>query len=250
MLRAIYSYTAGFLSIVFFGLLVLFIGPLQALFLNRWPHHGRFIPIAQRIRRIWADFLLKLFGIRLKVSGAGSRYCPSPSGFVIVSNHQSALDILVFLSLFHSNVAFLAKKELLQIPLFGWGAWLSGTVYIDRRKGRENRASLATVEKTLKNGGSVIIYPEGTRSVGGELLPFKRGAFVTAIAMQAPILPICIKNSWKLLPKKTARFRPGEIEVVIEEPILSAGMGKEDRFRLAEMARERIAKHLDPSPKS
>lgn len=246
------AYTVFFavLSVSFFGFFALILCPLQALLMNRWPQKGRFIPVGQVIRRLWALSLLKPHCVKIDIEGPGAKLLPDPKGMVIVSNHQSALDILIHLASFHKNVAFFAKKELLRVPLFGWAAWLVGTVYIDRSKGIRNRESLGVLEKTLRNGGSVLIYPEGTRSKNAELLPFKRGAFVTAITLGRPLLPVCVIDSWKLMPKKAASIRSGRVRMYVGEPVPTEGLTQEDRFELAERLRNEISKHLDTQSNS
>lgn len=227
------------------GGFVLIAASIQAASRGLWPHRGDLIPLGLATRRSWARLLLFFHGIELRVSGPGREFLNSSEAFVIVSNHQSALDILALCCGVTKPFAFLAKRELLVIPVFGWAAWLAGTVYIDRKRGANDGKALSAVRRVLESGGSISVFPEGTRSFDGQLLPFKRGAFVMALETQKRILPITIRNSHALMPKKSLVIRPGLIELVVDEPISTLGLTSEARFPLASQVQSIIAKRLD-----
>jgi 1-acyl-sn-glycerol-3-phosphate acyltransferase len=193
--------------------------------------------------------MLKSHGLSIKVEGPGAQIIESLRSAVFVSNHQSAVDILAHVMILPANAHFVAKKELFWIPVFGWGARVVGTIFIDRKKGaREN--SLKGVTAQLKEGNSVILYPEGTRSPDGQLKDFKRGAAVMAIEAQVPIVPMTIFNSGKLCPKKGLSIAPGEIRIYIDEPIETKNLTEEDRFVLTSKLHQIIENRLLHPPQS
>lgn len=202
------------------------------------------------LRYLWSKYTLKFHSIELVVDGPGKACLSDSEAYIMVMNHQSALDIFANGYMTEKPFAFFSKKELLMIPLFGWAAWLAGTVYIDRKRGAGDEAALKALEKSLSAGASVLLYPEGTRSFNGELLNFKRGAFVMAIKLNRAVLPMTILDSYKLCPKKSWSMKPGRIHLWVDEPISTAGMSETDRFQLAERVREQIAKNLDREPES
>jgi len=187
--------------------------------------------------------MLALTGIRTKVSGPGLDSLRSQRGAIIVANHQSLLDIPAMFKHCPPNLSFIAKKELASIPIFGWAAFIVGTIFIDRAKGAQNE-SLSDIVRHLQSGLNIFIFPEGTRSTTGRLAPFKRGAFVFAIQAQAPIVPVTIINSRERLPKKTWKISPGEIEIVVHSPIATTGLSPDHRHDLSAKVHGVIAESL------
>jgi len=118
------------------------------------------------------------------------------------------------------QLRWIAKRELMLIPFFGWAMWASGHIVVDRANRAKAMASLRVARERVRGGISVVIFPEGTRGTGGELLPFKRGGFLLASKTDAPIVPVTIKGSGRLLPKGDWRFRSGQVEVIVSEPIV------------------------------
>ena len=142
------------------------------------------------------------------------------------------------------DTSLIAKKELAWIPLFGWAAFIVGTLFIDRKKGVRND-SIQEVNDHLHSGLSIIVYPEGTRSPTGEMLPFKRGAFVMAIDAQAPIVPLVLDGTRERSPKGRPSIAPGPITLWVGEPISTRGMNLKNRFSLADEVREMMVKQLE-----
>ncbi len=196
-----------FLLTIPLGLVILILSPFD--------REGR---IAYKIARFWTWAILKIGGIRLKAKGLGSLDSSRP--YVFISNHQNNIDIPV---LFHSlrgfQLRWVAKKELIYVPVFGWAFWASKHILVDRSSRSKAMASIKKAREKVKGGISVVFFPEGTRSSNGRLLPFKRGGFLLALKTGIPIAPVTIKGSGTLLPKGDWRIRNGEIEVVVGEPI-------------------------------
>jgi 1-acyl-sn-glycerol-3-phosphate acyltransferase len=195
---------------------------------------------AQNIARAWCSHLLYLLGIRVKVSG--DEKLLRGKCYVFFANHQSALDIPVLYSGLSYPVCFIAKKELFQIPFFGWGMAAVGHVSIDRSSPRKALESLARgVERLKKSHSSLILFPEGTRSVDGTLGEFKQGSFSLALDAGVTVVPVALRKTNELLPKKSLLIRPGEVYLDICDPIVPVGMEKSD---LAGRVREEIVKIL------
>jgi 1-acyl-sn-glycerol-3-phosphate acyltransferase len=137
-----------------------------------------------------------------------------------MANHQSNIDIPVLMqSLAEFQLRWLAKKELLFVPFFGWAVWASSHIIVDRSNRSQAVATLRRAKEQIARGISLVIFPEGTRSVGGQLLPFKRGGFVLALRTRTPIVPVAINGSGAVLPRGDWRIRRGEVEVIIGEPV-------------------------------
>jgi 1-acyl-sn-glycerol-3-phosphate acyltransferase len=133
-----------------------------------------------------------------------------------------------------------AKKELLWIPLFGWALWSSRNIIVDRSNFSKARTSLEKARETVEAGISVVIFPEGTRGTGGQILPFKRGGSVLALKTRTPIVPVTINGSDAVLSRGDWRIKKGEIEIVVNKPI-PVEKYQEGRLRdLAELVRETV----------
>ncbi|MDB5038380.1 MAG: 1-acyl-sn-glycerol-3-phosphate acyltransferase [Bacteriovoracaceae bacterium] len=196
------------------------------------------------VKQNWFGLVLSLHRIKVRVEGPGLSALQAVKGAVFVANHQSVLDIPAISTVIPKNSTFLAKKELKHIPFFGWAAIIVGTQFIDRARGRRDK-SLGELNELIQKGVSVILFPEGTRSLDGNLLSFKHGAFAIAIKNQAPVVPLTIFGSRLLCPKGSLTVLPGEIRVHVGNPISTKGMTDEDRSRLAENVKGLITKQLN-----
>jgi 1-acyl-sn-glycerol-3-phosphate acyltransferase len=140
--------------------------------------------------------------------------------YVVMSNHQSHYDVPVLFYVLGGRLRMVAKKELFRVPVFGRAIRDAGMIEVDRGNRQRAIASLATAKAQLAGGTHIWIAPEGTRSETGELLPFKKGGFVLALDMEAPILPITIKGTRDVLPSHGMFSRVGvEVHVTIHPPI-------------------------------
>jgi len=179
------------------------------------------------------------------VRAIGREKIREKTAYVVVSNHQSALDILVAFRLFFP-FKWVSKAEMFRVPFIGWNMYLNGYIRLLRGERESSRQALADSEKALAKGSSVFFFPEGTRSKTGHLKPFKPGAFIVAHRMKAPILTIAINGSKEALPKASLNFHgshPIRIEVLEEIPYADfAHLSVEET---AEMVRQRIAAHVD-----
>ncbi|NHQ59786.1 1-acyl-sn-glycerol-3-phosphate acyltransferase [Chlorobium sp. BLA1] len=206
----------NFRTLIFFLILVpiMFIGMTIYLFVNLIDRSGDSF---YRLAAWWGRFSAKLFGISVEVIGRENY--SSDQNYLLVSNHAGMADIPLILGNIAINLRFLAKEELGKIPIFGWTLKLAGYVMIKRGQNRDALKSLLAASNVLKKGRSVHIFPEGTRSFDGKLLPFKRGAFLVAEKGGAPVLPVTIIGSHLITPKKSLKINKGKIRIIIAPPI-------------------------------
>lgn len=156
-------------------------------------------------------------GIKLKVEGKDN--FPHDQPFIFASNHLSTLDIPCLFTAIPVNLHFIAKKELKWVPFIGWFLSATGMIFIDRSNKKKAIASLDKAGIVIKKGKNVIVFPEGTRQIGGKLGVFKKGSFMLAQKAGIPIVPIAIIGTDKILPSNSTKFSPGNVTVKIGKPI-------------------------------
>jgi 1-acyl-sn-glycerol-3-phosphate acyltransferase len=191
--------------------------------------HGKRV---YRINRLWTWLIVKFSGITLTVEGL-DRLDPQ-SQYLFVVNHQSNFDIPVLVqALPQFQLRWIAKRELLRIPFFGWALWAAKHIAVDRADSQRMAAGI-----------SVVVFPEGTRSLDGKLLPFKRGGFLLALKTKTPIVPVTINGTGKLLGRGEWRVRPGAVSITIAAPIMTADFRPGGLRGLAAQVHEIIAENL------
>lgn len=190
--------------------------------------------------QVYAWILLKMIGVKLRVRGR--EHISPGQRYVILSNHASYLDPPALVLALGLQYRWVIKKELRRVPLFGLALETSRNLFIDRSRGSDALASIKRGVAQLPEGTGVLLFPEGTRSRDGRLLPFKRGGFVIAQDGELPVLPVTIKGSHYCLPKGHAAFRPGVIEVVIHPPVSASG---KTQTELMDQVRQAIASELE-----
>lgn len=168
-------------------------------------------------------------------------FTPEPDQpYIFVMNHQSLFDIVAAFVAIPVNIRFIAKKILKSIPFLGWYMSVTGMVFIDRKNRDKAVKSLDEACKKIRAGVSILVYPEGTRSKDGFIMPFKKGPFVMAIQAGVPIVPVAIDGCFRLLERDSMRIRPCTLNIVLGEPIPTAGLGHEDRDALLHRVRNAI----------
>jgi 1-acyl-sn-glycerol-3-phosphate acyltransferase len=173
-------------------------------------------------------FAVRLLGIRVRVEGI-ENIPPGPC--VLAANHTSNLDGPILLPAIPRRVSLFAKRELFRLPVFGLGMRLARFVAVDRA-GKQAGSGVAAAVSRLKEGLPVFIFPEGTRSADGRLQPFKKGAFAMAIEAGAPIVPVAIAGTYRLLPRDKWVVHPGEVAVRFGPPVDAAAYGAAQRTEL------------------
>jgi len=169
----------------------------------------------------WGELGTALAGIDLHVSGEQHLWSHRPAVFIF--NHQSGIDMLLLCKLLRRDIIGIAKQEIRTNPLFGPAFALAGTVFIDRFDRERAIEALQPAVDALRQGLSIAIAPEGTRSPTPRLGRFKKGAFHLAMAARVPIVPIVFRNALDALPKHALVVRPATVEAVVHPPISTAG---------------------------
>ena len=192
------------------------------------------------LTRGWARLILRASGCPVVVHGIEHVTCDAPR--VIASNHVSWFDVFAIASVIPGRYAFVAKKELERIPLFG-SAWkAAGHVSIDRSDRSRAIASLRQAGECIRmQRSSVVIFPEGTRSRTGRLQPFKKGAFMLAVEARVPIVPTVVVGSYDIMRPDDWKVHPSTIHIHFCEPIDTDGITAENAEELMDRVRGRIA---------
>ncbi|WP_243294918.1 lysophospholipid acyltransferase family protein [Geothrix mesophila] len=157
---------------------------------------------------------------------------------IFMSNHESQLDPPVLIGILPVPAVYIAKKEVKYLPFVGWAAWVAGVIFIDRRDRERAIRSIREATAEIRGGKNVVIFPEGTRSRTGEMLPFKKGGFALAMDAGVPIVPMATVGGREVLPPGSLRLRPGKYVVAVGEPVDPASLA--DREALMTEVRGRI----------
>ncbi|NNK31672.1 MAG: 1-acyl-sn-glycerol-3-phosphate acyltransferase [Xanthomonadales bacterium] len=186
----------------------------------------------------WARLAAFLTPIRVDVEGAEN--AQRQRSYIVASNHQSQYDILVIYGWLKLDLKWVMKKELRKIPGIGIGCEKAGHIFVERRNPKKAAQVINEALERLGDGIGILFFPEGTRSPDGRLLPFKKGAFRTAIDSQIPLLPVTVVGTRDILPARSLALFPGRARLVIHPPIETAGKTLEDLDGLMAEAREVI----------
>src|SRR5881628_1866553 len=186
----------------------------------------------------WARDLLDAAGTPVRVEGL--ERIPRDGPVVYASNHSSMFDIWALFATLPGSVRFVAKQELFRIPLLGVAMRAAGHIAIDRTLKARAFEAYDDAARTIRRGFSAVVFPEGTRSRTGDLLPFKNAPFALAIAAQVPLVPVYVHSTFQILPKGGLRLRPRPIRILVGEPIATAGMTPQDRERLRDRTRAAV----------
>ncbi|XP_071276912.1 1-acyl-sn-glycerol-3-phosphate acyltransferase alpha isoform X4 [Agelaius tricolor] len=178
----------------------------------------------------------RLYGIRMEVRGA--QHFPPRQPYVVVSNHQSSLDLLGMMEVLPDRCVPIAKRELLYMGAVGVVCWLGGIIFIDRKRTHDAISVMAEAAHTmLSQDVRVWVFPEGTRNHSGSMLPFKRGAFHLAVQAQVPVVPIVISSYQHFYSKRERRFTAGECVIQVLPPLPTLGLAPADVPALTERVR-------------
>jgi len=197
------------------------------------------------IARMWGRSILWVSGIRTVTSGfiPDMRHRP----YIYMSNHQSNFDIPVLYSALPVQFRWLAKTELFRIPIFGRGMRGAGYISIDRSNRQSAFRSLAMAAEAIRNGTSVMIFPEGTRSTDGMLLPYKKGGFVMAVDAGVPIVPVVIAGTHAIMPKGRLLIRRQWVHVHVGAPIETSAFTRKSKDDLMTKVRAAMLEMM-PEP--
>ena len=195
-----------------------------------WPGH------------IWARIFCILSLVRVQVKGREN--ISKRTSYVFVANHQSAYDIFSIYGYLCHNFRWMMKKSLEKIPLVGYSCKVSGHIFVDNSRPSAVKATMETAEKRLAGGMSVVVFPEGARTLDGRMHRFHRGAYTLAIEFGLPVVPITIDGAYNVLPRTGRLPRPGKIILTIHKPIMPPEGSRHELNELMERTFRDIASAL------
>jgi len=205
---------------------------------------GRTGNLAFSLTKIWAYTMLAVSFVRTEIKNK-ARITKGQS-YIIISNHQSHYDILALVTTLGIQFRWFIKREILKVPIFGYGLYASRNIFLDRSNTAKAIESINKGLDRLPAGASVMVFAEGTRSADGRIQEFKKGGFMTAIMRKLPILPITVNGSRRVLPKGSLVVKPGRIQVVIGDPIDTGNYTAETVQELIDTTRRTIMANFDP----
>lgn len=209
----------------------------------RWQHKVEARDtLAHAIARNWARKAITANGSLITVTGEEN--IPATGGVLFVSNHQSNFDIPILIGFVPRDKGFIAKIELLKVPVFRMWMKALGCVFINRKDTRQSLAALNVAAEKLKEGHSLVIFPEGTRSSDGILARFKPGSLRLAIKANVPIVPVTIIGSMNIMPKGTSFIKSAPVQVIISQPVVPDNQSEKDLHIITEKIRDIILANL------
>jgi len=203
---------------------------------GRWQH---------ACARMWSWLILKTSGIRVRVEGL--EHIHPGEATIYCVNHQSAMDIPVLFVNLPVQFRFVAKRSLFNVPFMGSHLRRSGHIPVDRDHPQQAMKSMKKVAQEIREGKSVLLFPEGHRSRNGQLLPFKAGSFYIAVLAGVPIVPITLNGTSCVLKPDTYHVRAGQTEMIVHPPISTEGLSLKDAEKLSEQVKGIIESRLVPA---
>ncbi len=191
-----------------------------------------------RLIRVWARGLVRAAGIELSIVGQDK--LDPEKRYIVIANHTSYLDIPCLFAAIDQPLRFMAKASLFKVPIFGWGLIAAGFIPIDRKRSAKGKASFDLAVKRIRGGNSIIIFPEGGRSHTREMKEWKHGAFLLSMKSGLPIVPTAIRGNYDVMPRGRLRIEPGNVEIVIGDPIDTTTLSVRQKDELVGKTRAEI----------
>jgi 1-acyl-sn-glycerol-3-phosphate acyltransferase len=182
--------------------------------------------------------------VGMSVSVHGAENLRAGESYVFLSTHQSYMDIPVMLGYLPAQLRIAAKREVFQIPFLGWHMQRGGHISINRGSTQEAVETLRRASREIPHGVSVFLFPEGTRTRDGSLLPFKKGGFKFALQTSLPIIPVSIVGTRQVLPPDSIIFRPGHVQMYLDPPVQTVALDDPDLPALMQQVRDTMTKHF------
>lgn len=183
----------------------------------------------------------------VKVTVSGASNLEPGRTYVVASNHQSLFDTPILFAYLPLSFRILYKRSLNRIPFLGWHLFLSGHVAVERENPTKARESLEDAAERIRNGTSVAVFPEGTRSYDGVLRGFKKGSFRLAIKAETSVVPLTITDSHLVMKRGEVTVHPRTVKLIIDRPIAVEGWSEERAAELGERVRQIVSKNLEAS---
>jgi len=194
------------------------------------------------IVKSWSNFVINTAGLNLTVMGKEN----IPDGpCLFVGNHQSDFDIPVILSNMKIITGAVAKKEMGKIPILSYWMRQIHCVFMDRENPREALKAISQGVENLKNGYSMLIFPEGTRSKSNKMGEFKKGSMRLAIKAGVPIVPVTLFDTYKVMEGNNGKIKKANAKLIIDKPIYLDGMSKEEKANISEVVQNIIQSNLN-----
>lgn len=193
----------------------------------------------------WCRLIAATVGMRVTVHGR-ENLPPPGTPVVYMANHQSYMDIPVLFAFLPVQFRIIAKESLFRVPFMGWHLTRAGNIPINRSSRRDAMRSIARAAERIREGTSVVVFPEGTRSRDGVLRPFKAGSFKLAVSAGVPIVPLSIVGTCRVLARDSLIFHPGHVDMHIGAPIPTAGTNASDLDGLMSSVWSELAAPLVP----
>jgi 1-acyl-sn-glycerol-3-phosphate acyltransferase len=231
MIRTIFVWSCIVIALLILGIVIFITYPFD--------RRGKVI---HHYGRLWGKIALLVNRVKVRVEGI--EHLKGEGPYIFMSNHQGTYDIFALLGHLPFQFRWLAKKELFSIPFFGWVMAAAGYVSVDREGTRKTVEAMNEAARKIREGMSVVIFPEGSRSPDGSIQPFKKGGFTLAIKSKVPIIPISIIGSREIMPKGELTVTSGEIRIRIDHPIDTQNYSLKDRKSLMEKVRQTISKNF------
>ncbi len=190
----------------------------------------------------WSKIILRASSVRVRVDGLDKIDTDRPS--IYVPNHLSFFDIFSLLAALPVDFKFILKQEIMRVPILGWAIRKAGYISIDRSSPAKARHTFKQAVDMVKQGTSLVVFAEGTRSRDGHLQPLKRGAFQLAIASGCPIVPVAIKGSKEIMPKGSFRLKKGSMTIRLGSPIATSDYNRKTIAELMERVTADLRKML------
>ncbi|MEO5894294.1 MAG: lysophospholipid acyltransferase family protein [Vicinamibacterales bacterium] len=191
---------------------------------------------AHQCARAWARLILATTGVRVQVSGL--QHLEPGRSYVFAANHQSIYDIPIVFTAIPSQLRIVAKESLGRIPFMGWHLHRAGHLLVDRRN--PGADIVEKMARLVRQGHSLIVFPEGTRSVDGVVGRFKKGSFAVAVDARLPVVPVTITGSRQVMKKGQLMVCPGEVQLVVHPPIATEGITRDRVLALADRVRTAV----------
>ena len=234
MLYTFYMWALIASTVIVFGLTLLLTLPL-----------ARKGPLYKLIVHGWGKTIVAGSGVKVTIVGRDKLDPAVP--YVFMSNHQSYFDVICLVARLTHPVRFVAKKELLYVPVFGLCMWASGHIIINRAQHAAAVGELKKAAAKIRAGTPVLVFPEGTRSPDHKLGPFKKGGFMLALEAQVPVVPLSIVGSHPMMPKDRYTFARSDVTIVVGDPIPTAGLNSSsegDKEQLMALTRKAMVRNF------
>lgn len=193
--------------------------------------------------KVWGRWILR--GMAISVSVKERKHIDPSQTYLFLVNHQNALDIPVMTVALNHTFGFVAKAALQGVPFLGAAIRSSPSVFVNQREPRKSLDSLKKAGRCIREGSSVLIFPEGERQFCNKIGPFKKGAFVLAVEAHVPIVPVTIVDGYRVLDERRWVSHPGTIHVVVGEPISMEGSARKDIPEIMKAVRETMKRELN-----